>query len=123
MKNTVIALLSILLIGEVLLAKKESKAEIDPVDAIIEKSQQTMKQAAEVSQMADKAVITQFEEMKSTIEVLEETNETLVEEKQTLTVMVQQVKKAYNEMVVKYDSVPVQQFDILAILPDSTNRG
>lgn len=123
MKNYVIALLSILLVGEVLLAKKETQVDIDPVDAIIEKSHQTMRQASQVSQMADRAVTSQFEEMKATIEVLEETNETLVEEKQTLTVMVQQVKKAYNEMVVKYDSAPVQQFDILAILPDSTNRG
>jgi hypothetical protein len=62
-------------------------------------------------------------DMREQIEVLEETNEILVQEKETLEVMVQQAKEAYDAVITKHDSAPTEQFDILAILPDSTNRG
>lgn len=115
MKKIAIVLALVLFVGEVILADKKQNQEIDPVDAIIEKSHQTMRDAAQVSEMADKIVVAQVQEMKEAIEVLEEENE-------SLTTIVEEVKDAYNEMVVKYESSPAQQFDILAILPDSANR-
>jgi hypothetical protein len=49
--------------------------------------------------------------MKQTIEVLEEEKEQLVE----------QVTVMQNE-IITIKSAPVQPFDVLAIVPDSTNR-
>lgn len=112
MKNTVLLFALLFLFGDMILANKSESVEVDPVDSIIEQSQQTMRQAAKVSEMADKVVVAQVQEMKETIEVLED-------EKQDL---VQQIKVMYNE-IHTIKSAPMQPFDVLAILPDSTGRG
>lgn len=100
------------LVGGALVAQKPEPVEADPIDIIIEKSQQTMKQAAQVSAMADKVVVEQVQEMKATIEVLEEEREVLTE----------QVKVMYNE-IRTIKSADVQPFDVLAILPDTAGGG
>lgn len=96
---------------------------VDDVDALIEQSNAHMSELTVASAKVDDVVKETVVEMREQIEVLEEANEILVQEKETLEVMVQQAKEAYNEVVTKYDSAPTEQFDILAILPDSTNRG
>lgn len=96
---------------------------VDDVDALIEQSNAHMSELTVVSAKVDDVVKETVVEMREQIEVLEEANEILVQEKETLEVMVQQTKEAYDAIVTKYDSAPTEQFDILAILPDSTNRG
>ena len=96
---------------------------VDDVDALIEQSNARMSELTVASAKVDDVVKETVVEMRTQIEDLEEANEILVQEKETLEVMVQQAKEAYNEVVTKYDSAPTEQFDILAILPDSTNRG
>jgi len=99
------------LVGGALVAQKPRPVEADQIDIIIEKSHQTMRQAAQVSAKADKLVVEQVQEMKATIKVLEEEKVTLVE----------QVKVMQNE-IVSIKSAPVQPFDVLAILPDTAGR-
>lgn len=96
---------------------------VDDVDALIEKSNARMSELTVASAKVDNIVKETVVEMREQIEVLEEANEILVQEKETLEVMVQQTKEAYDAVITKYDSAPTEQFDILAILPDSTNRG
>lgn len=96
---------------------------VDDVDALIEKSNAHMSELTVASAKVDNIVKETVVEMREQIEVLEEANEILVQEKETLEVMVQQTKEAYDAVITKYDSAPTEQFDILAILPDSTNRG
>lgn len=96
---------------------------VDDVDALIEQSKAHMLELTVASAKVDDVVKETVVEMREQIEVLEEANEILVQEKETLEVMVQQTKEAYNAAITKYDSAPTEQFDILAILPDSTNRG
>lgn len=96
---------------------------VDDVDALIEKSNAHMSELTVASAKVDNIVKETVVDMREQIEVLEEANEILVQEKETLEVMVQQTKEAYDAIVTKYDSAPTEQFDILAILPDSTNRG
>jgi len=96
---------------------------VDDVDALIEQSKAHMLELTVASAKVDDVVKETVVEMREQIEVLEEANEILVQEKETLEVMVQQTKEAYNAVITKYDSAPTEQFDILAILPDSTNRG
>ena len=112
MKNTILLLITGIAVGAVLADQKKSDSNLDPVDAIIEKSKQTMRQASAVSARADKQVAESVSKMKQTIEVLEEEKEQLVE----------QVKVMENE-IVSIKSAPVQPFDVLAILPDSTGGG
>lgn len=107
-----IILLIILIVAGILNAEKPKGKVVDDMDLIIEKSNQTMREAAKVSQKADQVVVEQVKEMKQTIEVLEVERESLV----------QQVKVMYNEME-SIKSAPLQSFDVLAILPDSTGGG
>jgi hypothetical protein len=100
------------LVGGALVAQKPEPVDADPIDMIIENSHQTMQKAAKVSAMADKVVVEQVQEMKATIEVLEEEK----------VMLVQQVNVMQNE-IVSIKSAPVQPFDVLAILPDSTGGG
>lgn len=112
MKNTILLLITGIAVGAVLADQKKSDSNLDPVDAIIEKSKQTMRQASAVSARADKQVTESVRKMKQTIEVLEEEKEQLVE----------QVKVMENE-IVSIKSAPVQPFDVLAIgVPDTANR-
>lgn len=96
---------------------------VDDVDALIEQSNARMSELTVASAKVDDVVKETVVEMRTQIEDLEEANEILVQEKETLEVMVQRTKEAYDAVITKYDSAPTEQFDILAILPDSTNRG
>ena len=99
-------------VGAVIAKRNEAQSTVDPVELIIEKSNQTMRQASAVSAKADKVVASKITEMKQTIEVLEEEKELLVE----------QVTEMKNE-ITTIKSAPVQPFDVLAIgVPDTTNR-
>lgn len=112
MKHTVLLIIAAIAVGVVLADQKKPVVQPDPVDAIIEKSKQTMRQAAEVSARADKQVVESVKQMRQTIEVLEEVNEQLVE----------QVKVMEDEIVAIKSEPTAQPFDVLAIVPDSTNR-
>jgi hypothetical protein len=99
-------------VGVVIAKKQEPEAPLDPVDLIIEKSNQTMRKASAVSAKADQQVAKSIGEMKQTIQVLEEEKEQLVE----------QVKVMQDE-IVAVKSAPVQHFDVLAIgVSDSASR-
>lgn len=113
MKNFALLLLTGIALG-VLIAKSNKKEKVyDPVELIIQKSNQTMRNASEVSARVDKQVSTSIGEMKQTIQVLEEEKEQLVE----------QVKVMQDE-IVAIKSAPVQPFDVLAIggVSDTASR-
>ena len=112
MKNTVLLITAIAFATIVVTAnKKEQNVNADPIDIIIERSNQTMRQASEVSAKVDEQVATKINEMKETIEVL-------VEEK---TQLVEQVKLMEDE-IITIKSASVQPFDVLAIgISDSTS--
>jgi type III secretion system FlhB-like substrate exporter len=113
MKNTVLLISAIGFATFALMANKKEQTSIpDSIDIIIEKSNQTMRQASEVSAKADQQVASKINEMKETIEVL-------AEEK---TQLVQQVKMMEDE-IITIKSASVQPFDVLAIgVSDSTSR-
>ena len=99
-------------VGAVIAKRNETQSAVDPVELIIEKSNQTMRQASAVSAKADKVVASKITEMKQTIEVLEEEKELLVE----------QVTEMKNE-ITTIKSAPVQPFDVLAIgVSDTASR-
>ena len=111
MTRTILLLAAGITVGVLIAKKSEPVKSVDPVDLIIEKSNQTMRQASEVSARADKVVAGKITEMKQTIEVLEEEKEQLVE----------QVTVMQNE-ITTIKSAPVQPFDVLAIgVPDTTS--
>ena len=112
MKHTILLIIAGIAVGVVLADQKKPVVQADPIDIIIEKSKQTMRQAAEVSARADQQVIESVKQMKQTIEVLEEVNDQLVE----------QVKVMEDEIVAIKSESTAQPFDVLAIVPDSTNR-
>ena len=113
MKNITLLLITGIAVGALLAEQKKQNVQADPIDIIIEKSKQTMRQAAEVSARADQQVVESVRQMKETIEVLEEVNEQLVE----------QVKVMENEIVAIKSEPVAQPFDVLAIgVPDSTSR-
>jgi seryl-tRNA synthetase len=112
MTRSILLLAAGIAVGALIAKKQEPEKPVDPVDLIIEKSNQTMKQASEVSAKADKQVAKSIGEMKQTIQVLEEEKEQLVE----------QVKVMQDE-IVAVKSAPVQPFDVLAIgVPDTASR-
>lgn len=112
MTRSILLLAAGIAVGALVAKKQEPEKPVDPVDLIIEKSNQTMKQAGEVSAKADKQVAKSIGEMKQTIQVLEEEKEQLVE----------QVKVMQDE-IVAVKSAPVQPFDVLAIgVPDTASR-
>ena len=96
---------------------------VNDIDALIEGSYENMSRLTVVSAKVDAVVKETVVEMREQIEVLEEANKVLVQEKEALEVMVELAQDAYNEVIIKRDSAPTKQFDILAILSDSTNRG
>jgi len=96
-------------LGVAIASQKKQDVAVDPIDIIIEKSNQTMRQASEVSAKADKVVASKITEMKQSIEVLEQEKEALVE----------QVTEMKHE-ITTIKSAPVQPFDVLAIgVPDT----
>lgn len=109
MKRTLLLLIAGIAVGAIIAKKNEPKVQADPVDLIIEKSNQTMRSASLVSARADKQVASKVAEMKKTILVLEEEKEQLVE----------QVKVMQDEIVAAKAVAPAQPFDVLAIVPDS----
>lgn len=109
MKRTILLLIAGIAVGAIIAKKNEPKVQADPVDLIIEKSNQTMRSASLVSARADKQVASKVAEMKQTILVLEEEKEQLVE----------QVKVMQDEIVAAKAVAPAQPFDVLAIVPDS----
>lgn len=112
MTRTILLLVTGIAVGALVAKQNEPVAPIDPVDLIIEKSKQTMRQASEVSARADEMVASKITEMKETIEVLEEEKEQLVE----------QVKEMEDE-IAAVKSAPVQPFDVLAIGVSDTTSG
>jgi type III secretion system FlhB-like substrate exporter len=112
MKRTILLLAIGIAVGALIAKQNKPKVAVDPVDLIIEKSNQTMQQASQVSAKADQQVAKNISKMKETIEVLVEEKEQLVE----------QVKVMQDEIVAA-KSAPVQPFDVLAIgIPDTTSR-
>jgi uncharacterized coiled-coil DUF342 family protein len=96
-------------LGVAIASQKKQDVAVDPIDIIIEKSNQTMRQASAVSAKADKVVASKITEMKQSIEVLEQEKEALVE----------QVTEMKHE-ITTIKSAPVQPFDVLAIgVPDT----
>ena len=112
MTRTLLLLAAGIAVGALIAKQNKPEVAVDPVDLIIEKSNQTMQQASQVSARVDKQVSEKIGEMKQTIEVLAEEKEQLV----------QQVKVMEDE-IITIKSASVQPFDVLAIgVPDSTNR-
>lgn len=112
MTRTILLLAAGIAVGALIAKQNKPQVAVDPVDLIIEKSNQTMQQASQVSARVDKQVSEKIGEMKQTIEVLVEEKEQLVE----------QVKVMQDE-IVAVKSAPVQPFDVLAIgVPDTTSR-
>lgn len=112
-----------LLIGAVVIAgittiladvKQPTGFDDAELELLLKKSEEQLIRVTQVAKQVDKITVEHQEEMKEQIEVLEEKNT-------HLEVMVEQAQELYNEMVVKYDSAPTQQFDLFAILPDSEN--
>jgi uncharacterized coiled-coil DUF342 family protein len=96
-------------LGVAIASQKKQDVAVDPIDIIIEKSNQTMRQASAVSAKADKVVASKITEMKQSIKVLEQEKEALVE----------QVTEMKHE-ITTIKSAPVQPFDVLAIgVPDT----
>jgi len=90
----------------------QSAPVYDDTEALIAKGVEQMQILGERSEAVNKAVKGKFDDMKQTIEVLEEEKEQLVE---------QVTEMKYEITTIK--SAPVQPFDVLAIgVPDSTNR-
>lgn len=115
MKATKIAvvLLIVLIIAGILSAQKPKQREVLDIDLILENSNKTMQKAAKVSQSADKLIVAEVKQMKSTIEVLEQEKIQLVE----------QVKVMQDEIVAIKSEPDALPFNVLAILPDSTGGG
>lgn len=113
MKNFALLLITGLALGALIAAGNKKQKVYDPVELIIQKSNQTMRDASEVSARVDKQVSSSIGEMKQTIQVLEEEKEQLVE----------QVKVMQDE-ITAVKSAPMQPFDVLAIgsVPDTASR-
>ena len=112
MTRTILLIAAGIAVGALIAKQNKQESPVDPVDIIIEKSNQTMQQASQVSARVDKEVAQKIGEMKETIEVLVDEKEQLVE----------QVKVMENE-IVAIKSAPVQPFDVLAIgVPDTASR-
>lgn len=113
MKNILLLLAAGALVGVAIADKKQNASNPDPIDIIIEKSNNTMRKASRISAKADEVVVSRVMEMKQTIEVLEEEKEQLVE----------QVKVMEDE-IITIKSASVQPFDVLAIggVPDTASR-
>ena len=112
MTRTILLIAAGIAVGTLIAQQNKQESPVDPVDLIIEKSNQTMQQASQVSARVDKEVAQKIGEMKETIEVLVDEKEQLVE----------QVKVMENE-IVAIKSAPVQPFDVLAIgVPDTASR-
>lgn len=84
----------------------------DDTQELIAKGVEQMEILGQRSDAVNKAVKTKFNDMKHTIEVLEEEKETLVK----------QVKVMENEIIAVKAVAPAQPFDVLAIVPDSASR-
>ena len=84
----------------------------DDTEALIAKGVEQMQILGQRSEAVNKAVKTKFDDMKQTIEVLEDEKQQLVE---------QVTEMRYEITAIK--SAPVQPFDVLAIeVPDTTDR-
>ena len=113
MTRTILLLATGIAVGALIAKQNKPEVAPDPVDLIIEKSNQTMKKASVISAKADAVVSNKVSEMRQTIEVLEEKNENLVK----------QVKVMENEIVSFKAVAPAKPFDVLAIgVPDTTSR-
>jgi len=104
-------------------ADKPQAPAVGSVDHLIEKSMQTIKEAAMVSQRADQVVVAQVQEMKEAIEVLEEEKAVLVEQNVQYKMVVEEITEAYNEVVTDDPFNASKPFDLFAILPDTTGGG
>nr|DAL01338.1 MAG TPA: hypothetical protein [Crassvirales sp.] len=86
--------------------------EYDDTEALIAHGVEQMQILGQRSQEVNQAVKTKFEDMKETIEVLEEEKEQLVE----------QVKVMEDEIVAVKATASAKPFDVLAIVPDTADR-
>jgi predicted nucleotide-binding protein (sugar kinase/HSP70/actin superfamily) len=87
--------------------------DYDDTEALIARGVEQMQILGQRSQEVNQAVKTKFEDMKETIEVLEEEKEQLVE----------QVKVMENEIIAIKSEPSAQPFDVLAIgVPDTADR-
>lgn len=105
-------LLGILLGGLVVSSVTAQKPETKPVDdtdLLMEQSLATMAKVRAATQKADKVVVAKVTELKEEVQELKTQNEELKEEVKVL------------EVAVAATAAPAVPFDILAILPDSTN--
>lgn len=109
MKRTLLLMIAGIAVGAIIAKKNEPKAQADPVDLIIEKSNQTMRSASIVSAKADKVVSHKMVEMKQAIVVLEQEKKVLVE----------QVKVMENAIDSIKSTPAAEPFSVLAIVPDS----
>ena len=121
--NRILSYTAIGLVIGAAFADKPETASVDSVDHLIEKSMQTIHEAAVVSQRADQVVIAQVQEMKEAIEVLEEEKAVLVEQNVQYKMVVEEIQEAYNEVVYRDSAVLGKPFDLFAILPDTTGGG
>ena len=120
--NRILSYTAIGLVIGAAFADKPEAPSIDSIDHLIEKSMQTIQEAALVSQRADQVVVAQVQEMKVAIEVLEEEKAVLVEQNVQYKMVVEEIQEAYNE-VVNNPAVTGKPFDLFAILPDTTGGG
>lgn len=90
-------------------AQKPESKPVDETELLMEQSLATMAKVRAATQKADKTVVAKVAEMKEEVKELKTQNEQLKEEVKIL------------EVAVAAASAPSVPFDILAILPDSTN--
>lgn len=92
-------------------AQKPETNPLDDTELLIEQSLATMAKVRAATQKADKLVVAKVTEMKEELQELKLQNEELKEEVNKLEVA-----------IAATDAAPALPFDILAILPDSTNK-
>jgi hypothetical protein len=90
-------------------AQKPETKPVDDTELLMEQSLATMAKVRAATQKADKVVVAKVTEMKEEVQELKTQNEKLKEDVKVL------------EVAVAASAAPAVPFDILAILPDSTN--
>jgi len=97
------------LVAHGITAQKIETKPLDDTELLMEQSLATMAKVRAATQKADKVVVAKVNELKEEVKELKTQNEELKQEVKVL------------EVAVGATSTPPVPFDILAILPDSTN--
>lgn len=100
------------------LAEKKKQKEVDETQLLMEQSLLTMAKVRKATQKADKVVVEKVTAMKEEVLTMKEEVLSLKEENQNLQNDNQELKEASSAS--NASAVP---FNILAIVPDSTDRG